>query len=185
MHVMIGRVGILGEIKFSMNLFEQRLNEANDVKLNPFWLNVYTEYFTDIATMSGTIEDIKYQKMGIDRVVTLRNGKKYLIDEKIRHATWTDILLEYKSASEYDTPGWIEKPLHIDYLAYAFLPSKTCYMFDWPSLQRVWKYYKDKWLSEYKTIRAVNESYTTLSVAVPIDILLEKVSGAKMIKLLN
>lgn len=166
-----------------MNLFEQRMAEANDAKLNPFWLCIYSEFFTGVEGMSNTIEDIKYQKMGIDRVVTLSNGKKYLIDEKVRFSCWNDILLEYKSASEFDTPGWMDKPLAIDYLAYAFVPNKTCYMFDWPSLQRVWRYYRTQWIKDYKTIRAKNENYTTLSIAVPIAVLLEKVSGAKLIKL--
>lgn len=164
-----------------MNDFIQDLKWANDEKLTPFWEAIYYEFFPDVLSISGTIESMDLQKMGVDRVVHLENGKRFLIDEKIRKSDWPDILLEYKSAAEYNTPGWIEKPLSIDYLAYAFCPSQTCYLFDWVSLKRVWRYYGEKWKKEYPTILAKNEGYTTLSVAVPISVLCDKISGSKKV----
>lgn len=165
-----------------MNDFRQKLEWANSEKLNPFWEAVYYEFFPDILAISNTIEDLELQKMGVDRVIHLENGKRYLIDEKIRENDWPDILLEYKSvADEYETIGWVEKPLSIDYLAYAFCPSQTCYLFDWVSLKRVWRYYGEKWKREYRTIKAQNNGYVTYSVAVPISILISKISACKKV----
>lgn len=166
-----------------MNDFRTDLAWANSEKLEPFWLDVYKEFFTDLHHMTGTIGDMEMQRVGIDRVVTLGNGKNYFIDEKLLRHHYDEISLEFVSVHDDGrrTRGWMEKPLAIDYLAYAFAPSRTCYLFDWPSLRRCWRYYGEKWKSEYKIIASENKRYTTFCVAVPTDLLMSKCSGAKKI----
>ena len=82
----------------------------------------------------------------------------------------------------------MDKDLSIDYLAYAFMPNKTAYLFDWRILKRVWSYYKTIWLDQYFIAEAKNYDnngnhiYTTKSVCVPLDVLINKCSGASIIK---
>ena len=79
-------------------------------------------------------------------------------------------------------PGWIEKDLAIDYLAYAFMPSRTVYLFDWLMLRRAWGQFGDEWKRKYKIPPAQNNGYKTHSVAVPIKVLRNAVALARRIQ---
>lgn len=166
-----------------MHDFKESLEKANETKLNAFWLPIYKEAFGNFVQFMACDSDCKIQRQGIDRVIILDNGKVLNIDEKVRYKEYDDILLEYISVDTTGALGWMEKDLSIDYLAYAFLDSQTCYLIDWRMLKRAWRYYKDIWISKYRLVTAKNNGYNTISVAVPIDVILEKVSGATKITL--
>jgi len=119
--------------------------------------------------------------MGIDRIIMLANGQSISIDEKKRGKVYGDILLEYISVDTTGAPGWIEKDLVIDYLAYAFIPSKRCYLFPWLLLRRAWRQFGEGWKEKYCKIIAQNNGYQTISVAVPIEILQAAVASACVI----
>ena len=108
------------------------------------------------------------QRRGVDRVIQLSNGHTLYVDEKKRAKDYSDILLEYVSVSTTGAPGWMEKDLAIDYLAYAFMPSKRVYLFPWLMLQRAWQHHRIEWIENFRIIKAQNNSYETLSVAVPL-----------------
>lgn len=168
-----------------MNDFKECLDKANSEKLNPFWISVYKEMFPNFVEMTGTIGNMDMQRKGVDRLILLSNNRTILIDEKVRFSDYNDILIEYISVDTNNTPGWIEKQMDIDYLAYAFINKKTCYMIPFPALQRVWKYYKNIWIRKYQRIEAENKNYKTISVAIPTNTLLNKVSDAMKIKVNN
>lgn len=184
----------MNKIYKQSNLFEEETEKINDFdkcyeiaeggKCEPFWNDVYKKAFPDMTNhMRGKKEFCKSQIMGVDRIIYLENGKTITIDEKIRTKIYEDIALEYISNDQKNTPGWMEKDLSIDYLAYAFLPSKTAYLFDWRMLKRVWGKYKEIWKEKYFIAKAKNESYITYSVCIPIDLLMKKCSIASIIKL--
>lgn len=149
-----------------------------------FWLAVYRKAFANL-TSQELCTDLVKQRQGIDRVLHLSNGHVLHIDEKKRAREYSDILLEYTSALERNTPGWIAKDLAIDYLAYGFMQSKRCYLFPWAMLQRAWLRFGDSWKSKYPRIVAKtkigNTTYQTISVAVPIKVLQMAVSTASII----
>jgi len=151
-----------------------------------FWLAVYGKAFANLQA-AELCEDLHKQKQGIDRLLYLSNGKVLSVDEKKRDAVYNDILLEVASNEEYNTPGWMEKDLAIDYLAYAFMPIQRCYLFPWPMLRRAWLQLGAKWREQYKPVRAGtrvgNAVYHTVSVPVPIDVLRRAVSTAAIIDL--
>ena len=93
-----------------------------------FWLAVYKKAFYNLLTQE-LCTDLDKQRQGVDRVLYLANGNVLYVDEKKRAREYEDILLEYTSALERNTPGWIAKDLTIDYLAYGFMQSKRCYLF--------------------------------------------------------
>ena len=148
-----------------------------------FWSAVYQKAFPNMVNFMLASGDTVSQRMGIDRVILLANGQVIKIDEKKRREDRDDILLEYISVDTTNAPGWIEKDLAIDYLAYAFMPSKRVYLFPWPMLRRAWMQYKPVWLSQYKIPPAQNNGYKTLSVAIPIKELRSAVSRASFIQL--
>ena len=166
-----------------INDFYEKLKFANDHRLDTFWETVYRKLFVNYSNSMPSLENSQSQRFGIDKIIHLTNGKTIYIDEKIRSKVYDDILLEYISNDKTNSPGWIEKELLIDYLAYAFLPSKTVYVFDWSLLRRTWLYYKNDWLSKYQIVKAQNNYYVTYSVAVPIKILRVAVDLATVIRL--
>lgn len=173
----------MGQPGLGYHDFRERLKYSEKASEEPFWEAVYKKAFHNYVNSMPCSGNTKSQRKGIDRLVHLSNGKTLQIDEKKREQDWPDILLEYVSVDTTNAPGWIEKDLDIDYLAYAFMPSKTVYLFPWDMLRRAWKHYKDLWIDEYQEVRAQNNGYVTISVAVPIKVLQDAVTVASIIKL--
>lgn len=166
------------------NDFDECFQIAEDGRHELFWDAVYKKYFYNMTNhMIGKHELCNSQKNGVDRIIYLENGKTITIDEKVRTKVYPDIALEYLSNDQTGTLGWMEKDLSIDYLAYAFLPIKTVYLFDWIALKRAWNHYKNNWLERYFISIAPNKTYNTHSVCVPINILIDSCSLATIIKL--
>lgn len=163
--------------------FRERLAWSEAGGDEPFWRAVYAKAFPDMVNCMPCPGDTVSQRMGIDRVVLLSSGKTISIDEKKRARTYDDILLEYVANDVTGAPGWIEKPLAIDYLAYAFMPTQECFLFPWDLLQRAWLQYKPAWLATYGTRRAPNRGYGTLNVPVPRRVLRAAVARASWIVL--
>jgi hypothetical protein len=118
------------------------------------------------------------QRGGIDRLITLACGRTICVDEKVRKEDWPDILLERWSDEARQIPGWIQKPLACEFIAYALVPSQRCYLLPTLTLQAAWRQCGRTWCDKYKPIRARNNGYVTLSVAVPTDIVLSAVGRA-------
>jgi len=167
-----------------MNDFNECLNISNSSKTLEFWDKVYTIAFPNMTNhMVGKNSKCKSQDYGVDRIIYLENGKTITIDEKVRTGDYTDIALEYISNDKIKSVGWIEKDLAIDYLAYAFLPSQKVYLFDWRILKNVWNKNKEEWINVYFNARAINKDYVTISVCVPINVLMTECSNATIITL--
>lgn len=162
--------------------FRERLSYSESMSDEPFWDAVYKKAFPNLVNQMLASANTESQRMGIDRVLILANGQVLKIDEKKRAEAYADILLEYVSVDTTGAPGWIEKDLSIDYLAYAFMPTRRVYLFPWLMLRRAWGRYKDEWKSKYPKITAQNKGYKTHSVAVPIDVLVKAVSIASIIQ---
>jgi hypothetical protein len=145
----------------------------------PFWQDVYRQAFPTMGYTYVIAKDGWAQRGGVDRVVCLESGKQFHIEQKVRRPVYNDILLEYWSNAEARKPGWIAQDALTDYLAYAFLPTKRCYLFDWATLRRVWLHHRGAWvragkrnMDGFRHIVAPNDGYSTVSVAVPIPALL-------------
>lgn len=161
--------------------FNERLAWSERGSSEPFWDAVYRKAFPNVVNHMQTLGDTASQRMGIDRVIHLSNGKTLYIDEKKREKDYGDILLEYVSVDRTGAPGWMEKDLAIDYLAYAIMPRHIVYLFPWLMLRRAWLNFGERWKVKYKTCPAKNGSYTTLSVAVPLEVVQKAVGTASVI----
>lgn len=173
----------VGKRKLKTHDFQERLEFSNNAGHEGFWDAIYRKAFPDMIFHKLCEGKTQGQYLGIDRVIYLSSGKTLYIEEKKRSQVYPDILLEYISNDSTNTPGWIEKKLIIDYLAYAFLPSKICYLFDWPILRRAWMCFKNEWKSQYPLVVAQNPGYKTLSIPVPIEILSRAISDSRIIQL--
>lgn len=153
--------------------------ECNAYSFNPndddFWMAFYRKAFPTMVDTHVNNGDLARQYEGIDRVLILSSGRKVFIDEKKQPKDWPCILLEYISNDVRQTPGWIEKDLRIDYIAYAFMESRRIHLYPWILLKSAWNEYGQEWKERFRNIHAENygrageSNYTTWSVAVPFD----------------
>ncbi len=160
--------------------FKEQLDYSYQADHEPFWEAVYHEAFPTMTDMT-LMTDMDLQRIGIDRMIMCPD-ELIFVDEKKRKETWGDILLEYISVDTTGAPGWVEKDLSIDYIAYAFMSTKTVYLLPWGLLKRAWIENKEDWLRRFKIVHAKNNDYTTYSVAVPISVLIDKVNGISIIR---
>jgi hypothetical protein len=158
-----------------MNDFNNDLKYSHESEDNPIWRIIYNKAFPDNKSITNNREDSQTQRLGIDRTIILSSGKAIYIDEKVRRKDYGDILLEYISNDKYKTLGWVEKKLFCDYIAYAILDIKICYLLPVPQLQKAWMDNKETWLKIYGSKVAPNKSYNTLNCAIPKEILYKEI----------
>jgi len=147
----------------------------------PWWIDVYRRAFPKLASAVAVREDGWAQRGGVDRVLTLECGRTYTVDEKVRTEEWPDILLERWSDEERRVPGWVQKPLACDFIAYAFAPSGVCYLLPVAPLQRAWRQHGKAWIKLYGVRRAQNVGYVSASVPVPRAVLLSAIASAMVL----
>jgi len=161
--------------------FSESLALSNAFADAEWWIPIYRQAFPKLMTAVSIREDGWAQRGGIDRVLTLQCGRTYTVDEKVRTENWPDILLEQWSDEERRIPGWIQKPLACDFIAYAYAPTETCYLLPVAPLQRAWRQRGREWLVAYGTRRARNPGYTSVGVPVPRDVLMLAIVDAMMV----
>lgn len=148
----------------------------------PWWLDIYRRAFPNLVSAVSVRNDGWAQRGGIDRVLTLACGRTYTVDEKVRSNDWPDILLEQWSDEARRSPGWVQKPLACDFIAYAFAPSRKCYLLPVAPLQRAWRQRGRQWVERFGQRRARNPGYVSASVPVPIETLMPAMAEAMLIK---
>lgn len=157
--------------------FHNSLAWSDSFRDAPWWSQVYQQAFGTISAMVSVDEDGWAQRAGIDRMVILPSGRHVTVDEKVREKDWPDLCLERWSDRDRRKPGWVQKPLDCDYIAYAFVPSRACYLLPTLDLQRAWRLFGRRWIaraetperSDYRLAHADNGRYVTQSVCVPIN----------------
>jgi hypothetical protein len=162
--------------------FYERLNYGQKALDDAFWETFYRRAFPSMARMITTGSDPNSQERGVDRIIQLHNKHTIYVDEKVREQYYPDFCLEYVSNDVTDAPGWIEKPLHIDYIAYVWEDQRTGFLLDFPMLQRAWFHYRDAWKRDYPLKKAPNKGYHTLFVAVPIRVVFRAIAAACQIQ---
>lgn len=148
----------------------------------PWWEEVYRKAFVGIKRIVAITEDGMAQRDGIDRVIWLNNDVLIYVDEKVREKDWPDFLLEYWSDKHKRIPGWIAKDLATDFIAYAFVPSKRCFLLPFPLLRTAWRNNRKQWIAKYKRIEADNSTWLTISVAVPIQVVLAAIGDVMLVR---
>jgi len=169
MSVLVGKCGDLMQNEFKADLAYSLSPEHDQI-----WTSAYKNAFPTFVERLP-VSDLKLQKRGVDATLVMRGGKTVLVDEKIRRSVYSDILLEYWSNEEKRVPGWIAKDQLCDYLAYAFEPTRRCYILPFLQLRKCWWDNRHSWVKEHRVIHAQNPGYTTVCVAIPTKVLLNNV----------
>lgn len=164
-----GQAGWCGAMK--CNDFNSDLAFSHSAEDNEMWLRIYKKAFPGMLGMANNRGDGQLQRFGIDRTLVLSSGKAIYIDEKVRRKDYGDILLEYISNDRTNSPGWVEKPLFCDYIAYAIIPSGMCYLLPVPQLQAAWAQNKEEWIAQFGSAPALNLGYKTINCPVSVNVL--------------
>ena len=146
-----------------------------------WWLDLYRKAFPTLSSAVCIRNDGWAQRGGIDRILTLECGRVFTVDEKVRTSEWPDILLERWSDEAGRKPGWVQKPLACDFIAYAFAPSRRCFLLPVTPLQRAWRLNGKHWISTFGERKARNVGYVSTNVPVPIDTLMGAISAAMIL----
>ena len=154
----------------------------------PWWPAIYGRAFPGYLSAVSVKNDGWAQRGGIDRVITLSSGKAVWIDEKVRSKSYGDILLETWSDTLHKKPGWMQKDLACDFIAYAFIPDSRCYLLPFLTLRAAWLKFGREWIASasknecgFRFVDSKNHGYVTRSIAVPIQKLLSAMSEAQII----
>lgn len=155
----------------------------------PWWREVYSKAFPGLASMVSVRSDGWAQRGGIDRVLTMKSGKTLTVDEKVRSKSYADILLERWSNRERQVPGWMQKDLACDFIAYAFIPDRRCYLFSFPQLRAAWLDAGREWIAQaekgengFGVKFSKNKGYVTENIAVPIPEILSALHRAQLVE---
>ena len=171
-----------------MHDFAESLASSHAASDLPIWEEIYRSSFPGFVAMVDHREDGEHQRAGIDRSVILANSKQILVDEKVRGRNkitgkvYEDIALEYLSNEGRGVPGWVCKPLRADYIAYAIAPLGRCYLLPVMQLQLAWSRNGDLWRQQYRSVRAQNNGYVTVSVGVPVGVVFAEVGRALRVR---
>ena len=168
-------------MKLPVHDFRESLKRSHSYANAPWWFEVYRQAFPKLASCVCVRDDGWAQRGGIDRVITLESGRIITVDEKVREKDWDDILLERWSDEARKAPGWIQKQLACEFIAYAFVPSRVCYLLPTLTLQRAWRLHGPAWIQKYQEIRAQNQGYVTVSCAVPTKTLMDALADAMVV----
>lgn len=180
----------------SVHDFAERLAYSHEQSDQPWWETVYRQAFPDFAAMLDLRQDGWHQRAGRDRAVTLTSGRTIWIDEKARSRAYDDVLVEIWSVypkggkAPYAPiggakPGWAREPKDCDWLAYAFVPTSTCYLFPFLGVRAAFEKYRVAWLDMatreaggFRFASSPNRTYDTISIAVPISVLRAAIADA-------
>jgi hypothetical protein len=159
--------------------FAESLKLSQEQADAPWWNEVYKAAFPTLQSAVCVRNDGWAQRGGIDRVLTLGCGKTLTVDEKVRSVDYGDILLEVWSDYEARKPGWVGKDLACDFIAYAIIPTATCYLLPFQTLRAAWRENGQRWYSDKNSRKiAPNKGYFTVSVAVSVDDLMQSMCDA-------
>jgi len=141
---------------------------------------IYISCLPNVVSVES-VRDVALQRQGVDKIVTLGNGKKLYFDEKIRQEDYGDICLEEYSDYDRRVVGWLSQSKITDYIVYVIKPTRKVYFLPFYLLQRAWLKNYHQWLWTYKRRFSPNKRYRTSFIAVPIDVLFNAILAIEMI----
>lgn len=176
--------------------FDEDLRYSHSQASADYWPQVYRRAFPDMVHSLDLRHDGWHQRAGRDRAIILASGRSIFIDEKVRRKVYDDIAIEVWSTYPKDgeipfparqgaTSGWGVKPLDCDFLAYAFEPIRTCYLFPFLGIRAAFAKHRGMWRDKatakeggFHWVKAPNRRYDTISIGVPIRVLHDCINDA-------
>ena len=160
--------------------FQKSLRASQTNEAMPYWKDIYKKIWPDFGCAVDILINGWAQRAGYDTIITLHSGTVIKIEKKIDHTPHENFFLEYLVDGK---PGWIEKDLDCDFIAYAFQSRGECYMLPYQLLRLAWRMNREVWKEEH-TMRPVNNgTFKAIGAAVPVDRVLKAMMGCCLIRI--
>lgn len=157
----------------SIHKFDDELLYSLDLEESKYLDSVYKQIFPGLEDIRF-IETRAEQRKGMDKRLHFENGATITFEEKKRRVAYGDILLEIWSVWEKRIEGWLYTS-HADYISYFIPSSQKLYILPLLLLRKAWARNQEQWTDQYRELRAKNEGYTTISRAIPTNVLLSAI----------
>jgi hypothetical protein len=158
--------------------FSNDLRMSESPEVQEFWLRHYRRQWPDMVNVLRNSADNVAQRRGVDAVVFDGIDKEWRVDEKGDYHEPNNFFIEYSSADTTRAPGWINKSLACDFIAYGFIKHDICFFLPWVPLRLAWMQSGAAWMERYKKPPIENHGYNTHGLAVPINVVLNAVVRA-------
>ncbi|MBW3623038.1 MAG: hypothetical protein KY468_06455 [Armatimonadetes bacterium] len=100
-----------------MNRFRRDLAYSQSDRVAAAFDRFYRRAFGEGISITP-IADLRLQRQGVDKLLSLPNGRRIRIDEKLRRTDYGDLLIEEFSDFDRRTPGWLSPRTASDFIAY-------------------------------------------------------------------
>jgi len=161
--------------------FGAQLEYSMELRDEESWIEFYRRLWPkDFVKAELVVGACDLQRHGVDRVITLKSGKRVLVDEKKRRHDYGDLLLEFFSVCDYDEEtkkvtrytraGWaVDGSKITDYVVYAIPTASKAYVLPYDLLRMATRARFNTWRGNRKWYpkAAKNNGYWTVSAAVP------------------
>jgi len=152
----------------TVHSFTEYLTRENTEATSPVWATIYRQFFPSFVSAEVAPRGSDLQRCGVDRTLTLSNGKEIAIQEKTRSRDYGDLLIEFSHS--HGGSGWIDHTA-ADYLLYLSRDTGVARLWNMSTLRRSWLVNRHRWIAKYKIIAVENAAYTTLNLAIPLSVL--------------
>ena len=98
--------------------FRDDLGYSHDARAGAAFDQFYRRVFGGAITITP-VHDLRLQRRGVDKVLSLPDGREVRIDEKLRRKDYGDLLIEEFSDFDRQKPGWLSPAARSDFIAYA------------------------------------------------------------------
>jgi len=155
--------------------FAERLEHSLSLSDEADWVEFYRRIWPDMLLCARIDADSRLQRLGVDRMI-MRGGHEVpiYVDEKKRDKDFGDVLLEewsvfYGDGHPRNVVGWaLDSNKVCNYVAYAVLPARRCYLLPFEVLRLAFKANAEDWKRRRGAYPkdAPNNGYVTRNVAV-------------------
>ena len=173
--------------------FEDNLAFSEENERDERWEQFYHFFFPEISDIEMIRGDDQRQKVGIDKIVHLKDGKQHNIDEKVDRKGYPRFPIEIWQAKNINLLGWAMKDdQQTHYIAYLVEPKQDYYLIPYKEIKNAYHRNKQQWLN-YAHSRRNNFIYAkvyndmiggivweTHNVCVPFDVLINQIPAIQI-----
>jgi hypothetical protein len=159
--------------------FEDDLEYSLDERRSEFFNSVYMHRWPQTVSIEP-IDDLDFQKLGVDKVLHQYDGTFVYIEEKTLRWAKGKIFIETESQHEKGVPGWIYTT-HSDFVAYYLVKENDIHLLNTVLLKKAWTRNCEEWSMVYGETEVPNSRYTTVGVYVPVPVLYTAIGEARQL----
>ena len=137
-----------------MYSFEKNIADTEQSRNHEHWDRAYRLFFPEMSGIEFIPEEDERQRVGVDSIVSLKDGTQYNIDEKVDRQGYPRFLIEIWQAHNKGYPGWaVKEDQQTDYIIYLVEPKQDYYLVPYKELRDVYRENEEQWLDYAKNRR--------------------------------